>query len=286
MAPSPSDLSPFAAPPDAQQNRISPSAFYFTSAENLRVTSYNALAGVQLTIRSRFLMNDGRIAISADPHTPTSARAAGTSLIVTSDGWLLGLEVFASTGTPITGQTYVIVEVVRGFEGAITPLCTLIQGYVTASRRLSYPGSPIVDSLDGAGALRSIQGTTPGAGAEISETVPTGARWMLLAFKALFTASGAAATRTPQWVIDDGTNTVLTVQSPNNTTAGLTQVDFLYAGPTNQPVNVNVSPVPFPATPLFLLAGYRIRTVTATIQGADQWSAVQYLVREWLEPLT
>jgi hypothetical protein len=34
---------------------------------------------------------------------------------------------------------------------------------------------------------------------------------------------------------------------------------------------------------MFLSAGHRIRTVTAAIQAADAYTAVQYLVREWLE---
>jgi hypothetical protein len=88
---------------------------------------------------------------------------------------------------------------------------------------LAFPGVPIASPLDGGGALRSIAGTTPGAGAEISETVPTGARWELLAFQATFVTSAAAANRVPQLTLDDGTTVYFRLGAALNQAASLTQ---------------------------------------------------------------
>src|SRR5262249_28719664 len=155
--------------------------------------------------------------------------------------------------------------------------------YITAQQRIAFPGSSIANSLDGGGALRTIAGTTPGAGAEVSETVPTGARWELISFKVTFVTSAAVANRQPQLLIDDGTNVIYQYGTTGNQTATQTFRRMWFPGGPVPTADINNN-VPF-ALPIGirLSSGYRMRTSTPGIDVADQYSAVVYLVREWME---
>lgn len=282
------DVAPPLSPADAAALRrwgaqLSPSSVYLRIDDNLRVTAYNALASVVLQVRSRVLSLDGQVQGSADAFTPSTARAASASVIITDEGWLLGGEVFVSGAAPLVGQTFVVVEIVRGSSGTVTPLQVIAAGYVTAKMPLVFPSSPIASALDGSGAVRSIAGTTPGAGADISETVPTGARWELLSFQATLVTSVAAANRVPQLTLDDGATVYFRLGGALNQAASLTQRRTWFPGaPAPFLDNANSVPYPIPIN-LRLGAGHRIRTLTTAIDAADQWSAVQYLVREWIE---
>src|SRR5439155_18890058 len=121
-------------------------------------------------------------------------------------GAILNLTVFASAGAPLMGQTYVIVQLIKGLTGATIVLGTLLGGYLTATQALGWPGSPIISSTDGEGCTRLIVGTTPAAEANILETVPTGARWELLSLEASY-VQGAGGVATPiSFTLDDGAN--------------------------------------------------------------------------------
>src|SRR5213592_1900599 len=155
----------------------SPFQFYVTGEDHLRVISVNSLAGVRLKLQGRFIDTSGKLDAFSYDHIPTSDRTATTTMHQLGVGAVLNLTVFASTGAPVSGQTFVIVQLTRGLGAAAIVLGTLLQGYVTSAQHLGWPGSPIVTSTAGEPLIRKIVGTTPGAGNNINETVPTGARW-------------------------------------------------------------------------------------------------------------
>src|SRR5258708_7789748 len=92
----------------------SPFQFAFTGEDHLRVRSFNSLAGVVLSVDARTLGTRGAIQVTSHEHTPNSDRTAKTTTIPMAKGYVLNLVVRAKTGTPMIGQTYVIVELVRG----------------------------------------------------------------------------------------------------------------------------------------------------------------------------
>jgi hypothetical protein len=265
------------------QAALSPSAFYMHVDDNLRVTSYNAAAGVVLTIRSRILDASGSIQASSDTHTPLTTRSAASQILPTAEGWILGGQIFASSGSPLVGQCFVVVEVVRGLGSSAIALQTVAAGYVTAKQPLSWPGQSITSSLDGVGVLRSITGSTPAAGGDISETVPTGARWELLALMAQLTASAVVANRQVSLTLDDGVSTFFRYGNVQQQTASIVERYVFFQGsPAVSRDNTNNQNGHVPAG-VRLLAGYRIKTITNTVDAGDQWTAPQMLVREWIE---
>jgi hypothetical protein len=256
---------------------------YMRGDETLRITAFNAASGVRLRMSGRRFDPSGELSSFSDQLTPTTNRVATVFDKPLTEGWLLSVAVRMDAGAPLDGQCFVIVELGLGTGNQFVPLDVLASDTISAARRVAWPGSPLRGSLDGAGAIRSITGTTPGAGAEVSETVPTGARWELITFSATLTTAVAVANRFPTLSLDDGASiyfqdTVTTAQ------AASTVIRLIFAegngfksGTTN---NIQNGSIPMGNR---LAAGHRIKTATQAIQAADQYSAVQYVVREWIE---
>ncbi len=259
-----------------------PSAFYLTGEDNLRLTAFNSAAGVELAVRTRLLTCEGEIVVGAERLVPATDRSASSLWMNAGEGWLLGAEVHAGSGTPRVGQCFVVLEVVRGTDAAPLPLHALVQGYATATARLSYPGSPLRSSIDGPGVIRSIAGTDPAANTEISEAVPTNARWRLLGLDAALVTSAFVANREVVLTIDDGATVVAEVAAGVAQAASVTRrYSFARGVPRLAPAASTV--ISAPAPDIVLGAGFRIRTVTANLDAGDNFGAPQLLVEEWIE---
>lgn len=256
---------------------------YLTGEDQLRVSVLNAAAAVRAQLSGRLLNTSGEIVAFTHDVLVATDRSVSTLTRSIGEGWLLEASVRAIAGTPLVGQCYAILSIVRGQTGNVIDLSTLGAGYVTAVQRLAWPGAGCQSSLDGGGALRSISGATPGAGAEISETVPTGARWELIAFSTQLVTSVAAGVRRPQLTLDDGANVFYRLSHTAGHAANVTFRHQWFAGSPEVAADLNANlTIPLPIG-IRLGSGHRIKTVTVNIDVADQWSLVQYLVREWIE---
>jgi hypothetical protein len=266
------------------------SPLYVTGEDTLRLTAFNSAAGVTVTLTGRFVpvpqrddeppLRPGAFRVDL---VPTTNRVATVRLLPLSEGWLLDYAITISAGTPSHGQCFVKLQIVRGTAGATQLLSTIAQGYVTTSYDVGGIGVGLSGFTDGAGALRSITGTTPAPGVNINETVPTNARWDFLALSAQFQTAIAVANRIPYLSFDDGVN-VFAYMADLQTQAASAIVFYQFGQGLNAQqagvTNLNIAPT---VLGVRLGAGYRIRTVVGLLQAADQWSAVQYLVREWIE---
>jgi hypothetical protein len=258
-------------------------AIYLGTDDNILVTSFNAAAGVTLSLRSRSLSLDNRFIFGGDAQTPNTDRTAKTTQISTPDGWLLGLNVFVTAGTPLIGQCYVKVELVRGLGSGQLVSQVICAGYVTAKQPLTWPGGTSLSSVDGPGAVRAIVGASPGAGAEFSETVPTGARWELIALQATLVTNATVANRIPVLILDDGTNNDFASPMVGNEDASKTWVNAWGQGAASVFSTTAVCALGALPVNTRLIAGSRIRSLTTAIAAGDQWSAPKYIVREWIE---
>jgi|SRR6058998_1080773 len=259
------------------------SPLYVRGEDNLRLVVVNALAGVVVTVSARVLTPAGEIIPYGRDLTPTSNRTASTLNLGLMEGWLISADVVVTSGAPIEGQTYAFLQVIRGLTGATARELAFAEDYITTSSSLFWPGGTYRSSLDGRGALRSITATVPGAGAEVSETVPVGASWEFVSLRAVLTTAIAAANRLPALEFDDGA--LIYGTFPVAAVIPASQAPILSWGPSAANPSALANNVQSAATPvgLRLLAGHRIRTRTTAIQAADQYSAIQYLVRETLE---
>jgi hypothetical protein len=220
--------------------------------------------------------NDG----SAGKRRSTRLRKSTLTL---AEGAMLNLTVFATSGAPLIGQTFERVQIVRGLTGALVVLGTLLQGYITAAQDLGWPGSPIVNSLDGQPVPRILSGTDPAAGVDINETVPTGARWQLHSFRGELATDATVGARRPRLQILDTGTFFLTLAAPATQPASENRNYYWATGLGHEStVDTQVITSSMPDS-LILPAGSQIRTNTSLLAGGDNWGAPLLLVREWIE---
>lgn len=132
------------------------------------------------------------------------------------------------------------------------------------------------------GFVRSVLGTDPAAGAEVSETVPTNARWKLHSIIASLVTDGTVANRNVNWIIDDGTTTLYTSNDNTNHAATTTASHILSENQTRGTIGT-IYNSPMNPVGLVLFQGWRIRTSTTNLQAGDNWAAPQIFVEEWIE---
>jgi hypothetical protein len=197
-------------------------------------------------------------------------------------GLLLSLSLVAVDATTVRGQTYVQAVLYRGAADVSTLWATLISGYVTGDMSLWWPGGINEHEVSGQGAMRSLAGTNPAAGAELSITVPDSTRWRILAMRASLVTSGVAATRQVHLQITDGTTVVMDLPAVTTQIASLTRVYNAVASGFGQALADTQIYLPLPMN-LYVAAGWTIVTLTTLLDVGDDWGAPQLYVEEWLE---
>ncbi len=211
-------------------------------------------------------------------HETTGDRYVKTSTIPISEFPIMLTARTVETGVS-RGECFVKVSVRA--EGIVVAL--LFAGYVTDAGAPVYPGGKIESSVEGPGLIRMITGTDPAAGNEISETVPTGARWRFISLSSVFIASADVANRTPKLKFGAGMDTVFSTGESAVLTASQTAfISFADVG--QEDISAILSLVQCVPANLILKAGDIIGTNTGGIQAADNWLAPTLLVEEWIEP--
>jgi hypothetical protein len=261
----------------------SPFHFRFTGEDALEIASYNSQSGVRVAVQGRTWHPREGIRPFAFSHVPNTDRTRALERFGIADGYLLNVVVFAASGAPSVGQTFVSLQVTRGEGSARYLLATLLQGYITAEQELGFPGSPIQESLAVQPVPRIITGTNPPAGVQISETVPAGARWRVHAFYAVLTTSAAAATRRARLEIGFAGANLTIIGSDVTQTASLDQGYSWGEGLAASAAAAGIYVTNPHVLNLWLPAGVSIGTNVDNFQAGDNWSAPVMTVSELLE---
>ncbi len=260
-----------------------PAGLWVDENDVLLVNCRNSLAGVQLQVSARLMEPDGRISTSQFTLSPTSDRSINSASQALYEGYFLGASVAAIGATvPTRGQTYCALRLNR--MPAPSNLIHYLLGadYVSGTLALEWPFGRTIGAIEGPGILRSIAGTTPGAGADFTQTVPTSARWKPRAVEATLTTSAAVASRNPRLQVTDGANVLYTLDVSDGIAASSTVIFSWVMGWPLTPATTAFATRAFPAdSPVF--GGWIIRAQTANLQVGDTWTAVRFAVEEWIE---
>jgi hypothetical protein len=264
-----------------------PSPIYMGVDDELQATVQTAGGITGLSLTGRWLRaSDGALVPFNTPFNLVSASRlnAGIFRMRLGEGFLLSASLGFTIAPIENANIYGTIALSRQpFPSGGFPLL-LASGYFGSVKTLSFPNPRMDRPTDGAGRVITIAGATPAAGAEISETVPSGARWRLLAFKATFASSGAAGNRTPSLQRDDGAN-VFDWSFANIIVAAGQTFPFVWSNnpiPTLLAGNTLINPFTI-SDSIMMPGGFRIRTNTNGILAGDQWSAITYLVQEWID---
>lgn len=267
-----------------QYQCVQPANSVFISPEDTLYLITWPSVTVTLQINLRILAPDGQIVITAESYTTSPSRSPQVRTFQLGQGVVLSATINAFNANSLhRGACYAVLLFLRG-SITVNPAFTqcLCAGYVTAQKPIFFPYGRVDDSFEGRGNIRSITGTTPAAGADISETVPAGAVWQLNSIRIILVNSVAVANRNMVLTIDDGTNVLIEIVDELVATAnGSFFYDYACGMPAASLLGTRAYfPLPIPFT---LSSGYRIRTVTNGIQAGDQFSAPQYQVEEWIQ---
>lgn len=282
-SPPPVVLAPFNRP---RKERVltGPAELYLRGNESLRLTSWNSLTGVQLALQGRFLTSENVWSELRELHTPNTDRSAKTQVYQVAGSLISNLVLFAVAGAPLVGQTFVKLELIMGDGTAATVLGVVLQGYVTNNVALAWPGSPVVNSLDGGGYLRSFTGTNPGLGNNINEICPTGARWELLTVHSDFSASATVGDRQVVLEVNAAGPVPMMSSAPGVTVPSTVDLYCWNAGMSHD-VRFNTSllqqGIPVGTR---LNAGHSIRTIVGNMAADDQFVNPAFSMREWIVP--
>jgi hypothetical protein len=264
------------------QNVLPPNAIYLQQDDQLWIEfQSNGSVINTVAVRGRLLRPDGVIIPIEQDFQLQISRSTIAGPVPLMEGWLLSLIVFPAFLGIRWGQLYVSLSLNRGTLAQFQISQTLCAGYTTLDTPLSWPWSGIRSPLETPGDIVTVVGGVPAAGAEITETVPTFVRWRLISFKFRFVTAIAVANRVPALALDDGANVY------SLSTAGAVQIASITEDYSAAPglmatfLSGAVANLGLPMNS-FLPAGHRIRTITSAIQAADQYSAIEYAVEQWL----
>lgn len=257
-----------------------PKHLIFERNDRLFVRHAGSVASIRIAVRGRILDTSGQIRPFEQTLSVSSDRSFGFDAIDVGEGWLLSVAVFASSGSPAHGRIWASVGILRGLDVWASQVQILACGYVTISHGPHWPDGDSESSLQGRGAIRAITGSDPAAGAEVSETVPSGTRWHLTSFGVTLAADGTAANRRPRLKVTDGSSTLFRIPSQADITASETiRIDWIDAGAETSDPSHQVALLP---VALHLEAGWTIETDTENLQAGDDYGAPVIGVEEWI----
>jgi len=259
-----------------------PSPLYVTINDTVVVSIWNSVVGLQVEVTSRLLLADGQIQQNVNILTPTSDRAVREFLLPLAEGVLLNIASASVTPVVRRGACFVSIGLTRELRTGAYRWAELISQYITAGLDVGWPAGVLHDQVEGAGLLRTIAGTNPAAGVEISETVPTNARWKLRGMQFALVTAVAVAARRVIIVVDDGATVVGAFIAVVDQTASQTITYTLCPGGVDQQLalaNISIAA----SAEVLMFQGWRVRTSTQLLQAADDYGAPQLLVEEWIE---
>ena len=213
----------------------------------------------------------------AEQHTTNADRSKATNTYEIH-GIPSKLQISPSTAPVRRGECYVRVTLLQDGE----PVQRLSSAYITDSKTLSWPPGQFEGFTEGPGLIRVISGTDPAAGAEITEAVPTNARWRLLIVYASLVTDATVISRYVGWLLDDGAATFwyrnydlvqdASKTEPYNLSQAQNFVAALGSG-SNMPIPIG----------LLMYQGWRVKTQTNNLQAGDDWGLPKIVVEEWIE---
>lgn len=266
------------------ENAAPPSPLYIGRDDRLFVRISSLVLGGQTLINYRLMLPGGAVIANTINALDPGAAVGAIQVFDAAEGFLLDLCVTQVGAAGNRGLKFVQVGILRGGTAVGNVAHLLISDYLYDIFPLIWPGGAIRYPRGEEGSFASLAGTTPGAGAEISEVVPSNTVWRLYSVEFQFVTAAAVATRLVRLTIDDGANVYHRTPAVSTQIAALTaQYCASAAGFAGVATSFDIQ-IPLPGY-LILRPGHRVRTITDAIQGADQFSAVRVYAERWLSAL-
>lgn len=259
-----------------------PSYAYVGVNDKLLIHQLSNFNGGIITVNVELLRPDGQIIPITLTVLTAVGRSEGRTVFQLAEGFILSVTVNLNVQTGSQNPVFVAVSLVRQPFNDQSNFRVLCAGYCNAFLSFGYPEFTPQRTTDGAGIISSYNQGAPAAGADWVFTVPVLARFRLMSLTSTLTTAVAAANRDVTLVIDDGANIIAQIPAGFALAASLSNTYTFGDSLVQSPAFNGFSIAPTPSN-LLLRPGWRVRSVTGNIQAADQWSATQLGIVEWIE---
>lgn len=138
-----------------------------------------------------------------------------------------------------------------------------------------------MDSAIDVPTLKQITVANPGAGVDWRHTCPGIALRRIIALRALFTASAAAANRVPTLVLSDGSDDFAASGVATAITANQATAVSTFSGAPAAGLQTGAFTIAAPTDGWLLLPGWSLRAVTAALDAGDAWTAIRLWVVDY-----
>lgn len=249
----------------------------------LKVAAPTKALPFSVNFEMRILLPNGSIVPMRVPVLVNATTVLFDTLL--TEGFLLSLTAsLAGAATAGRGQVFVQAFIARNIPADIEIGWVLISDYLTTNYRPSWPGTILKSPLEGPGFIYSFHPNPPAAGLDVFMTVPALVRWRIIFMTATLGTSVAVANRFPGIFMTDGSFNLFDGRAIAAVAASLTSILQASVMPTYAPPAYGVATqyVPMPAG-IILKAGSIVETKTQNIDAADQWSAINLFVEEWVD---
>jgi hypothetical protein len=265
-----------------------PANVYVTTDDTLVIGGWNAAPNQTLIVSVRFLLSTGPTVQGQYSFTLPSNRSAFAFYIPLTNGYMLSVTLALQGGSSTfaqRGYCYCSVNIARAGTVFGIPSFVLFSDYVSADLSISWPSWTQNASVSGMGAGRSIILTTPAAGSNLSETVPTNCRWRLRYLSFNLTTSSAVATRQVVVTLLSPSSTVFYAYTPIVTQAASLSYNYIFStGFGFQSSALQGTGVYGSLGEIVANQSWSFGTSVTNLQSGDQIQNPYCRVEEWIDP--
>lgn len=266
-------------------HRVLPhTAMYVTPADQLLLNVTPETFGGSMLLNYRLMLPDGTIQTAQETLQIVGNGNEQTKFIPLVEGWLLSVTVYFNSAQVPTGTTYVQVFLVRSGTAQVVWPTLLIGEYINSFYHLAWPGSPVIQPVNGRGWPNTKVAAAVGAGANITLQLDIHHRFVIDYVQVTLATAAAVANRLVQLNLFDGVRTFAVIPSNATQTASTTFQYFFAKGMQYIIYNTTEVFAPFPLdmespsdAPLLITAA------AFGLQAADQFSNMFVRTRQWQE---
>lgn len=262
-----------------------PSLLYVDVDDQLIIQAASSSASEVVTVNIRLLLPNGRLEDMQFVVRPLSTRAVLRTSFPLAQGYILSASAVAAAAIT-RGQTFLRIALQRSASGVGNPAQMIFADYVTTQATSAYPNGRVLSPTEGPGLITTITVTSPAAGADWSQAVPTNARWRVRSWNATLNTSAVAANRQIKAVVSGSAGFVWDSCAIVNVVASGTYI--VSAGGIVPYACIDPLTIMLGLPPDLIITGtaaiaQQLLTLTSNLQVADQWGAIRILVEEWLD---
>jgi len=268
----------------------SPQGLWLDLDDALTLTFYGT-AGFPspVTVGFRVIDTAGRIVSHANQAKFTLEGGAHRKVLTQFEGLLIAHHAVVPASAPPRGALYVRSGVDRNVGPNDFFIPVLFAGYLSQYQTLiGWPGSGLIDPLEGPGYTNTIVGAAPAAGADIAYSTVVNYTYRVRSVSATLTTSATAGNRQVVFVFGDGTNNIWRASFSPAQVASTTRTYQLgsrlgYEELATVPLGANAI-ITSSLPDLVLRGGYTFASSTTGLLVGDQWSTQDIAVEQWISP--